>query len=131
MNNYIKRWWLEKELNDGNIFKGWVCTFAEKSDDFPQMLKGTFHVYKNENEEGFHGSFRLDGQSENEIKEKNQYVLMLGIYPKPKTIDSSCLTRKEAEIIIRNLQPINYKEFNFCGRLEDNIVLKSTYVEKI
>ncbi len=126
---YAKKWWLETALPNGKVFKGWITTMAENVADFPDMLYGTFCAWKDE--EGLHGHFLLDGQSEAAVKENRQYVVMSGIFnePIPQQVDRPPMSRYEADMILESIRPVNCLFERFDRRLENCIVLSKTYIE--
>lgn len=44
----MKKWWLEFKTEEGNCWSGWINTTAEKKEDFPELLTGTFWTIRNE-----------------------------------------------------------------------------------
>lgn len=129
MKRYMKKWWIEHTFEDGKIFRGWLNTTADKKEDFPEVLHGTFCAWRDEI--GFHGHFVLDGQTEQEAIEKFQYVCSAGVLPKPVPIGTyNAQSREGAEAIWINNQVIDGYQFpRFDARIEDCLKLESTYID--
>lgn len=53
----MKRWWLRFTTEEGYRWTGWINTTADKEEDFPELLTGTFWSMRNE--EGTWGRFEL------------------------------------------------------------------------
>lgn len=94
--------------------------------DFPDLLYGTFWVEKTE--EGFHGSFILDGQSEEDALREGQFVYMMGIYNTEDPFARPPQSTAEADAILKSLEPLNCCFARFERHLEDCIVLGKTYI---
>lgn len=126
---YMKKWWIEHTFEDGKIFRGWLNTTTDRKEDFPDVLHGTFCAWRDE--KGFHGHFVLDGQTEQEAKEKSQYVFSAGVLPKPLPVNfCNTYSREGADAILENNRPIEGYQFpRFDARIEDCLKLESTYID--
>ncbi len=124
---YMKKWWIEHIFPDGKIFRGWLNTTADNKNDFPDKLHGTLCAWRDE--VGFHGYFVLDGQTEEEAKEKMQYLYSAGVLPKPLPVHYGSLCRATAENILINNKVIEDYQFpRFDARIEDCVKPESTYI---
>ena len=74
----MKQWWLEHKLPDGNIWKGWINTYANDTVDFPLTLEGKYWVEKVT--KGWRGYFWLATQTEAEAMQCQQFVITGGIW---------------------------------------------------
>ena len=125
----IERWWLGHQCEmDGHKveFRGWINTIAERKEDFPEMIKGSFWAQKNSGERGMHGYFHLDDGSE------GKYNFVCGaVYPiYLKEGICGVLNREDAEKIVHANEPLEgYPRFD--ARIEDCINLDLTYIQEI
>ena len=129
MNKYMKKWWLETPIIvEGNlkIFKGWINTTSDSEEAFPGILHGRFWAEKTE--AGLRGRFILDGQTEDEAVEKNQFVVLAGIYNPDRLFQGAPQSTAEAELLLGWLAPIDCCFDRFERRLEECIVPGKTYV---
>lgn len=117
---FIKKWWIEVKVESGLEFRGFVNTYSDRKEDFPEMLFGSFSIEKNK--EGALGSFSLDS---GETPEKN-YIIG-SIYKPQKTRN-----KKETEYtLVFDDTNQTSKWSKVEGKLQDHIVLKDTYVTEV
>jgi hypothetical protein len=130
-------WWnrkfhIEKEMPDGNIYRGFINVNADTKDELykREEIKGDFWVKRRK--DGWHGQFFLDGNKKSDLREKplvdvGNYVITNGVFI--KTIPFSGIkSRADAERILRSTEPVKYEETPLlCGRLEDCIFAEETH----
>ena len=130
---FMKKWWLEHEfLVEGQRveFHGWINTTAERKEDFPDMLYGTFWASKNPETDGdgMRGMFHLDGDE----SEEDGYVFG-SVYPvyllDGFSIDK-ILDRETADRLVQATSPMEAFP-RFEARIEDCVDKDYTYIETL
>ena len=126
----MKKWWLEHEFRvDGHKvqFRGWINTTAERKEDFPDMIYGSFWARQGPalDGDGMSGRFHLDGEESDE----GNYVFG-SVYPVYRA-DSVRLNgvrdRKTADLILMANEPLaSYPKFE--ARIEDCVKIDGTYI---
>lgn len=129
----MKQWWLEHKLPDGNIWKGWVNTYADNMVDFPLTLDGTYWVEKIP--KGWRGYFWLDTQTEAEAMQCRQFVITGGIWRPEKEFKGANLqdyatVQKIMEYNMNIADKYSTLE-RFYGNLEKDIKLDKTSIHYI
>lgn len=127
---FIKKWWLEHEfLVKGQRVKfcGWINTTAERKEDFPDMLYGTFWASKNPETDGvgMRGRFHLDGDESD-----NDGYVYGSVYPVSLLDGLSSLEMLDRETAARLLLATSPMEAfpRFEARIEDCVDEDSTYI---
>jgi hypothetical protein len=134
---FMKKWWLEHNFKDkfGNDlqFRGWINTVALDLDDFPETLSGSFWASKvEENGRLKDGTVGMLGHFDIGFGEDDNYVFG-SVYPVylSKSINySNNPSREKAELILEACKPLEMYD-RFEARIEDCLVLSSTYVDTI
>lgn len=126
MKRFMKKWWLEFTMPDGREWSGFFNTFAENREDFPETIKGSFFSFRGEGRLGFgsYGLFILDGQTEEEAQENEQYVYG---DMRPKPYYAKAHNMAEAQRVFDSIQPLSSWE-RVERRIEDCFVPEKTYV---
>lgn len=129
----MKQWWLEHKLPDGNIWKGWVNTYADNMVDFPLTLDGTYWVEKIQ--QGWHGYFWLVTQTEQEAIQRQQFVITGGIWRPEKEFKGANL---QDYVTVQKIMEYNmniadkYSTLErFYGNLEKDIKKDKTSIHYI
>lgn len=130
MARFVKRWWLEHKLPDGNLWNGWCNVHADSINDFPSILKGEYWVEKVPN--GWRGYFWLNTQTESDAIANGQYVITGGIWRPEKSFSGANLRDPS---VIHGIMEYNSNivdSYNilprFRGRLEKDIVLAKSKI---
>lgn len=109
---YMKKWWLEFELDTGECWKGFINTMAENREDFPETLEGKFNSWNDG--DGAHGKFLTkDGVS--------GYVFG-SLYE----VDEVVYTSSGRQVIPSTTVKDSWEYLQM--RIEDCLNLKSTYI---
>lgn len=130
---FMKKWWLEHTFQvDGHRvqFRGWINTTAERKEDFPDMIYGSFWARQDPtlDSDGMSGRFRLDGDESDE----GNYVFgsVYPVYLEDGLVFGGVRHRETADMILRANEPIAaYPKFE--ARIEDCVDLDGTYIVKI
>ena len=129
----MKQWWIEHKLHDGNIWKGWINTYAENRDNFPSILKGMYWVEKIE--QGWRGYFWLDNQTEVDAINNRQFVITGGIWKPEKEFKGANLQDYNTLMSIMNYNMNIVDKYSILGRfygnLSKDIDLNKTHIMNI
>lgn len=132
---FMKKWWLEHIFQDEegrNVeFRGWINTIAERKEDFPDTISGTFWASKDPETNGYYngevamnGHFDIDGSTN-----KDDQFVFGSVYPiylvEGLNLDGNF--RAGAERIIEAQKPVE-QYHRFEARIEDCLKLDGTYI---
>ena len=114
MGYYQRKFHLQYQLPDGNIWKGMINVDAERKEDLPakETVRGTFWFFKSK--EGWHGEFTLDNYGQ----QKYPYVITLGVYRPTRQLTHQINSREEAEAMLSYLGMLPEEIYLISG--EDN-----------
>ena len=126
----MKKWWLEHEFRvDGHKgqFRGWINTTAERKEDFPDMIYGSFWARQGPalDGDGMSGRFHLDGEESDE----GNYVFgsVYPVYLADSVRLNGVRDRKTADLILMANEPLaSYPKFE--ARIEDCVKIDGTYI---
>ena len=126
----MKKWWLEHEFRvDGHKvqFRGWINTTAERKEDFPDMIYGSFWARQGPalDGDGMSGRFHLDGEESDE----GNYVFgsVYPVYLADSVRLNGVRDRKTADLILMANEPLaSYPKFE--ARIEYCVKIDGTYI---
>ena len=126
----MKKWWLDHEFRvDGHKvqFRGWINTTAERKEDFPDMIYGSFWARQGPalDGDGMSGRFHLDGEESDE----GNYVFgsVYPVYLADSVRLNGVRDRKTADLILMANEPLaSYPKFE--ARIEDCVKIDGTYI---
>lgn len=124
MGYYQRKFHLQFQLPDGNVWKGMINVDAEKKEDLPtkENIKGVFWFFKSK--EGWHGEFQLDS----DYTSKFPYVYTHGVFRPERPFTNGVTCREEAESILSYLRPLHYDEIPRCeSRIEECVYSEETH----
>lgn len=130
---FMKKWWLEHTFQvDGHRveFRGWINTTAERKEDFPEMVYGTFWARQNPalDGDGMRGMFLLDGEKSDE----GNYVFgsVYPVYLEDGIVFDGSGSRENADRILQANEPLAaYPRFE--ARIEDCVKIDGTYIVEL
>jgi hypothetical protein len=124
MGYYQRKFHLQYQLPDGNIWKGMINVDAERKEDLPakETVRGTFWFFKSK--EGWHGEFTLDNYGQ----QKYPYVITLGVYRPTRQLTHQINSREEAEAMLSYLGALSYDEIPRCeSQIEKCVYSEETH----
>lgn len=128
----MKKWWLEHTflVESRRVeFRGWINTTAQRKEDFPDMLYGTFWASKNPETDGdgMRGCFRLDGDASDE----GNFVFgsVYPVYLEDGIVFDGGCGRENADRIIQANEPLEAFP-KFEARIEDCVKTEYTYIDE-